>query len=62
MSNLKEKLKSPVVWAVIVVQICGIITLFSPEVSEQIKVIATAIIEVLTIFGVLNNPNNKGGF
>ena len=62
MNNFKEKLKSPVVWTVIIVQICGIIALFNQEISEQFKVITMAIVEMLTIFGVLNNPNSRGDF
>ena len=56
-----KKLKSPVVWISIIAQISLIIALFSETISDDFKVISTAIIEILTIFGILNNPdcNNK---
>lgn len=59
---MKERLKSPVVWLAIITQICLIISLFNPSVSETTKQIATPVIEILTLFGILNNPTDREGF
>jgi hypothetical protein len=39
-----------------------IVGLFSPQVSDAVKIAGTSVIEILTIFGVLNNPVNPNGF
>ena len=59
---MKERLTSPVVWLGVLAQVCIIITLFKPEISDTVKVIGTAVIEIFTLFGLLNNPTNKEGF
>lgn len=57
-----EKLKSPVVWTMVAVQIANIIVIFNPDVSETFKAISTPIITIATLFGVLNDPNSKDKF
>ena len=59
---MKERLKSPVVWLSVIAQVCIIITLFAPEISDTVKIIATALVEIFTLFGVLNNPTERGEF
>lgn len=59
---MKERLKSPVVWLAVLAQICIILGLFLPDVSDTVKVIGTCIIEICTLFGVLNNPTDKENF
>lgn len=59
---MKERLTSKVVWLAVLSQILLIVVLYKPEIAEQIKVVATAIIEIATLFGVLNNPSDKENF
>lgn len=61
-NNIKQKLSSPVVWAAVIGQVAIILALFVPEVTDTFKIVAAAIVEILTLFGVLNNPNNREGF
>lgn len=56
------RLKSPVVWLSVIAQVCIIITLLSPHASYVFKTVATSLVEIATLFGVLNNPTNKEGF
>lgn len=62
MNEIKKRLKSPVVWLAVVAQVALIISIFNPEVSETTKQIAIPIIEMLTLFGVLNNPTERSEF
>lgn len=59
---MKERLKSKVVWLAVSAQVLLIITVFAPEVTNEIKIVATSIIEIATLFGVLNNPTDKDNF
>lgn len=59
---MKDRIKSPVVWLAVLAQICIIIGLFAPDISDTVKVIGTCVIEICTVFGILNNPTNREGF
>lgn len=59
---MKKRLKSPIVWLSVLAQVCIIVTMFAPEISEQIKIIGTVVVEIATILGVLNNPTDKENF
>lgn len=59
---MKERLKSPVVWGSVLGQAVLMIGLVAPEISDEIKIIGTAVIEILTVFGVLNNPTDRERF
>jgi uncharacterized membrane protein len=59
---MQNRWKSPVVWLAVLAQIMLIVGLFSPQVSDAVKIAGTSVIEILTIFGVLNNPVNPNGF
>lgn len=59
---MKERFKSPVVWLAVLAQICIIVGLFLPDISDTVKVIGTCIIEILTLFGILNNPTERNEF
>ena len=59
---MKKRLASPVVWGSVLAQVLLIVGLYMPEVSDTVKIVGTAVIEVLTLFGVLNNPTDKEGF
>lgn len=59
----QNRLTSPVVWAAVLGQVLLILTLFvTPQVSDTVKIVGFAVIEILTLFGVLNDPTNKSGF
>ena len=61
----QDKLKSKVVWlavlaqVVIIAQVTGILTISEIEI---VNTGATAIIQILVLFGILNNPNSKTNF
>jgi len=62
---MQSRLKSPVVWAAILGQLVIILTatgVIPIEVVGQVEVIGAALIEILTVVAVLNNPTNKNGF
>jgi len=61
-NEIKKRLQSPVVWTAAVAQICLILGLFNEELSGIVKAISTSVIEVLTLFAVLNNPSDKSNF
>ena len=60
--TMQNRFKSAVVWSAVLGQVLLIVTLFHPELTDTIKIVCTAIIEILTLFGFLNNPTDKNGF
>ena len=60
--TIKEKLKSAPVWLAVLAQVLLVIALFAPNISEPVKIVGASVVEILTLFGVLNNPNNRTGF
>lgn len=61
-NEIIKRLKSPVVWLAVVAQITAILMHYSPEVSETVKGIAEPLIEIAVLFGILNNPTDRGNF
>ena len=61
-NEIIKRLKSPVVWGCVIAQIALIVAYINPDISETIKHIATPIIEIATLFGLLNDPTNREGF
>ena len=59
---MQNRLKSKVVWASVLGQILLIVGLLLPNITNEVKIVGGAIIEILTFIGVLNNPTNKNGF
>ena len=59
---MKERLKSKVVWTAVLSQVLIIIALFLPNIADEGKIIGTALLEILTLFGILNNPTDKENF
>ena len=58
-----EKLKSPVVWTSFIALVVELlIQLGLPELSKEFNTIATFILAVMILFGVLNDPNSKDKF
>ena len=59
---MKNRLKSPVVWIAVLAQVCILVALFAPELENTVKVIGACVIEILTLFGILNNPADSMNF
>ena len=59
---MQNRLKSSVVWSAVIGQVLLIVALFHPEVTEPLKIFCTALIEILTLFGILNNPTDRNNF
>ena len=61
--NIIERLKSPIVITNVVAGIVGILmNLGIIETGDTIQSVANAIIGILIVIGVLNNPTDKEGF
>jgi len=61
----QNRFKSPVVWASIVAQILAILIslgVIDTGLSETIKQAVCGVLQLLVIFGVLNNPTDKEHF
>lgn len=59
---MQNRFKSSVVWLAVLSQILLVVGLFQPNIADEIKIIGTAVIETLTLFGILNNPTDKSNF
>lgn len=62
MKKIIQRLKSPVVWISVISQIALIVAIFNPDITDSVKIVGGAVVELLTLFGILNNPENKEGF
>ena len=51
--SMKERLKSKVVWLSVLAQVLLIVGVFIPNISDEVKIIGTALIEIATLFGIL---------
>lgn len=60
--TIKKRLTSKVVWVAALAQILLVVMLFAPNLADYLKIIGTAVIELATLFGVLNNPDDKDNF
>lgn len=62
-NNIVEKLKSKVVWLTAIPLIVNLIAIFASQAyADQFGEVATMIVSLLAVFGILNNPNDKEGF
>ena len=59
---MKKRLKSKVVWLSVLAQVLLIVGVFIPNISDEVKIIGTALIEIATLFGILNNPSDRDNF
>ena len=59
---MKKRLKSKVVWLSVLAQVLLIVGVFIPNISDEVKIIGTALIEIATLFGILNNPTDRDNF
>ena len=63
--NIRNRFRSPVVWASIAAQLLSILVLvgvIGQDWSNAISGVVAAVLEMLTIFGVLNNPTESDKF
>ena len=61
----QNRLKSPVVWAAVIAQFLTILLtldVIDTGFTEAANTVAAGILQLLTIFGVLNNPTDSGNF
>lgn len=59
----QDRLKSKVVWVAALAQLTLILALIlTPEDLTTVKVVGGAIIEIATLYGILNNPTDKNSF
>lgn len=61
-TTIKERLKSKVVWTAVIAQVLLIITCFNADIAAEIKAVAIPVLEILSLFGVLNNPSDSENF
>lgn len=57
-----ERLRSWPVWVAVISQIVVLVTLVNPDVAPVVKTALTAVGEILTAFGILNNPASTKSF
>lgn len=62
MVNIKEKLKSKVVWLTAIPLMANLVGMFCPDYVDNFARVGTTLVSLLALFGILNNPNDKGGF
>ena len=60
--EIVKRLKSKVVWLAVLSQVLLVVMLIKPEIANEVKIIAMAVIEIVSLFGFLNNPSDKEGF
>ena len=60
--SMKQRLKSKVVWLSVLAQVIIIIGVFCPDITDEVKIIGTALLEIATLFGILNNPTDRDNF
>ena len=59
---IKERLKSKVVWAAVIAQVLMIIACFNQTLADEVKAVVIPLLEILALFGILNNPADKANF
>lgn len=61
----QNRLKSPVVWAAVVAQVLSILVLvgvIGEAMADAARMVFAGLLEILVLFGVLNNPTDGAGF
>lgn len=62
---IQNRWKSPVVWGAVAAQALALLValgVIDVGMSEAVQAVVVAVLEVLVLFGVLNNPTDKTGF
>lgn len=63
LDNVKDKLMSGVVWTTLIPIIANLVAvLVSQNYADQFSSVATTIVTLLAVIGILNNPNDKESF
>ena len=61
--KILEKLSSKVVWVTAIPLIANLVAMFASKAyADQFSGVATTIVSLLALFGILNNPNDKQSF
>ena len=60
--NVKEKLKSKVVWLTAIPLFANLVGMFFPAYVDQFSQFTTTIVTLLALFRILNNPNSSDSF
>ena len=61
-NKVKQRLQSKGVWIGVLSQVVLVVVLVNPHIADTIKLVGGAFIETATLFGILNNPDNKDEF
>lgn len=60
--DIKKRLASKVVWLSVLAQVLIIVAIVHPEIRGTVEIISVAVLEILTAFGILNNPTTPTKF
>ena len=61
----QSRFRSPIVWGAIFAQVVALLVTFGVVEfghGEQVRGTVTVVLELLVLFGVLNNPTERDGF
>ena len=58
----QKRITSKVVWVAALAQVLLLVGVFMPNVADEVKLVGGVIIEMLTLFGILNNPTDAEQF
>ena len=58
----QNRLRSKAAWVIIAAVVGGVVKRYIPGITDDWQLVTDAIITVLTVFGVFNDPTNKKGF
>lgn len=61
----QNRFKSPVLWGTIVAQVLALLVtvgVIDTGVSEAVEAVFAAVLNLLGVFGILNNPTSKNTF
>lgn len=63
--TLQNRLKSKVVWGAVIAQVLAILLalgVIDAGQSDAVNAVVTAVLQLMVVFGVLNNPTDPVGF
>ena len=61
--TILDKLSSKVVWVTAIPLLANLVAMFtSQSYADQFSTVATTVVSLLALFGILNNPNDKESF
>ena len=62
MKTILQRLRSKAVWWAVLAQVLLILGLVMPSITNEVKIVGGAVIEIVTLFGILNNPTDSNNF